>query len=408
MIERRHGLWTWTLALAVAGIAGHARTQEPHIITPPVQTAETFKQFAAFFDILGKSYVEPGRIRPSEHTADALRAYLRSLDPEAALMPAPEQLMASIGVEGPLVDIGVSFSTRNRFPAIITTHEGSPAQAAGLLWGDEIRAINGQSLENADLAACYLRIWGAVDSQMELVVHDPADGQTRTLVIQRRLPVPVPAVAVKYIAGGTAYRRLPEFTVAAVESLREDLIRMEKERPRGLVLDLRNNPGGAFQAAQIAADMFLPAGAVIVAVDYPNADKHTVFHANDARKFNVPLVLLVNGGTSAEAEIFAAALRDNQRARLVGVATCGRGRKIEQFKLPDGMSLYIPVARYRPPSNKDYHGTGLAPDVAVNMPRDDERKLSVTGFGNFNWIENKRQVLDLDKTLARALELLDK
>lgn len=408
MIQRRHRWWTCLLALGLTGFADAARAQEPHIITPPAQTSEAFKQFAAFFDVLGKSYVDPGRLRPAEHTAEALRAYLRSLDPEAALMPAPDQLMATIGAEGPLVDIGASLSTRNRFPTIITTHEGGPAQTAGLLWGDEIRAINGQSLENADLAACYQLMWGAVDSQMELVAHDPAVGQSRSLVIQRRLPVAPPVATVKYIAGGTAYRRLTEFTVAAVESLREDLIRMEKERPRGLILDLRNNPGGAFQAAQIAADMFLPAGAIIITVDYPNADKRAVFHANDSRKFNVPLVLLVNGGTSAEAEIFAAALRDNQRAKLVGSATGGRGRKIEQFKLPGGLTLYIPVARYRPPSNKDYHGTGLVPDTASNMARDDERKLSMTGFGNFDWLENKRQVLDQDKTLARALELLGK
>jgi carboxyl-terminal processing protease len=308
--------------------------------------------------------------------------------------------------DGPLVDIGLSVSTRNQYPTVITPHEASPSQLAGLLWGDQIRAINGRSLDNADLGECYLLMWGAVNSAVELTVYDPVSATTRPVVIQRTPPKAVPRPTVKFIAGGVAYRRLPEFTVAAVEALREDLIRLEKERSRGLILDIRNNPGGVFEAMQVAAKMFLPQGATIVTVEYPDPSQRAVFISDDTHKFIMPLAVLVNGGTSSEAEIFAAALHDNKRAQLVGSATFGKGRKIGQFPMPDGAMLYIPVARYVPPSGKDYHGTGLTPHLAVDIPRATERKMATDGFGAFDWLEHRQAILATDKPLARALDAL--
>ena len=143
-------------------------------------------------------------------------------------------------------------------------------------------------------------------------------------------------------------------------------------------------------------------------MDFARPEQRVVFASDASAKFNAPVTVLVNGGTAAEAEVFAAALRDHRRAQLVGSRTFGRGLRYGLFALPDGSALHIPTARYLPPSKKSFQDTGLAPDVAVELPREVERRLARAGFGSFDWVNDRAAVLKTDLALARALEILSR
>lgn len=210
-----------------------------------------------------------------------------------------------------------------------------------------------------------------------------------------------PPARLQFLSAGIAYLRLPDFTTAAVEQLRRALSYAQTTQARGLILDIRNNPGGEFGAAIAAAQMFLPADVEIVTLIHSTGPGAT-FSSDKRKKFTTPVVLLVNSGTAAEAEFFTGALCDHKRARLVGSKTAGRGRFFSQFALPDGSALLLPTAYYLTPSRQKFHGTGFSPDESVSMP------AGPASFGAFDWVNDKRAILATDLPLARALDLLSK
>jgi carboxyl-terminal processing protease len=158
----------------------------------------------------------------------------------------------------------------------------------------------------------------------------------------------------------------------------------------------------------VAASFFLVKGAEIVALEYGSPGLHTTFVSDENLKVTTPLVLLVNGGTAAEAEVFAAALQDNHRARIVGTQTFGRGFLTASTALADGSVLVTPTAYYMRPSKQILQEKGLTPDVIVELPRETERSLARAGFGTFDWKTDRREVLATDLPLAKAMSLLAK
>ncbi len=215
---------------------------------------------------------------------------------------------------------------------------------------------------------------------------DPeADLLTPEQFVATKQPAPLPVtspIQVTNLAPSIAYCRLAEITSAGAKELRGQLLPGRKGHR--LILDLRNNAGGSFDAALQYARLFLLADTRIVALDFARPEQRVGFVSDGTPKFSAPVALLVNGGTAAEAEILAAALRDNGRSVLVGGRTAGRGLHYEIVALADGFGLKIPVSRYLPPSKRSFHGTGLTPDEIIDT--------------------NTVQKTDL--ALARALEIL--
>ncbi len=377
---------------------------EPSVVTPPPATHSTFTQFANILECLQKNYVYPLHISASEHSTAALREFVRSLDPEADLLTADEVAAAAT----PKGDVGLSLALHGDYPTAIAPHDGSPAQKARLLAGDQIVAIDGQTTAHARLFKVASQLRGEIGSTISLRVLDPGSGKTRDVTLTRAADRSQPPPSLKFLGDGIAYLRIGEFTLPVVEKLHAEMKRAQAQKTRAVILDLRNNAGGAFDATLVAARLFLPANADIVALEYSQPAFRTAFVSDVSEKFNAPLVVLVNGGSADEAEIFAAALSDKKRARLVGTKTFGHGQLITQFPLPDGSALLIPTAVYLPPSRRVFDETGLTPEVSVSVARETERNLSAAGFGSFDSAKDKAQTVSADPALARAVELLAK
>lgn len=382
--------------------------EQPRILTPSPSAFDSLSRFSTILESLQKNYVRPAAVHDADRVTVGLGEYVRSIDPDADLLTPEEALAATLPLPDGAGDLGLVLAIRNDLPTVVTPRDGSAAQRAGLIAGETITAINGQSTAHARLRDIHERLRGPIGSKITLRLVDPVSDERRDFQLERIVAPPPQITEVIFMGSGIVYCRVGEFSVAVVERLRAELAKAKIQRASGLILDLRNNPGGTFNAAQGAASLFLPPRAEIVALDYANPAFRTTFVSDDSNKYTPPLALLVNGGTAAEAEIFAAALRDNKRARLVGSRTAGQGRLSALFSMPDGASLLLPTAYYLPPSKQPFHDTGLTPDVVVELPRNVERQLATAGFGAFDWSENKRAVLETDLQLARAFQLLAK
>jgi carboxyl-terminal processing protease len=379
----------------------------PRVLTPTPSSFETLSRFTELLEVLQKTYAQPTRINTARSTTAALRGFVRSIDPEADLL-TPEEAAVTNELADTAAVVGLNFAIRDGFPTVISPRDGSPAENAGLLGGEQIIAITDVPTAHARRIEVDRLLGGPRDFPVNLRVLDPRTGAVRDLHLRRTVPGPVPQTVLRYLDKNVAYYRLPQFNQDTVESLRAAMILAKSKGTAGIILDLRNNAGGAFEAAQVAASFFLPKSTEIVALEYGSPGLHTDFVSDESLKITTPLVLLVNGGTAAEAEVFAAALQDNNRARIVGSQSFGRGFLTASAQLSDGSVLVIPTAYYMRPSKQILEDKGLTPDAIVDLSRETERSLARAGFGTFDWKTDHNEVLTTDLPLAKALSLLAK
>lgn len=396
-------IFGWLACHAVAALAAN----EPRILTPAPSSFETLSRFTHLLEALQTHYVQPGRINTDWYTTVALRGFVRSIDPEADLLTAEEAASTNESANA-AADIGLSFVIRDDFPTVVSPHDGSPAESAGLLAGEQIISIGDVPTPHARRLDVDRLLHGPSNLPINLRVIDPRTGAVRDVHLPRTGRAFPRGAALRFLDNGVAYYRLAEFTPATLESFRAAMTLAKSERPAGIILDLRNNPGGTFPAAQIATSFFLPKGKEIVSLDYADPTLRTTFVSDESLNVTAPLVLLVNDGTAAEAEVFAAALQDNQRARVVGSRSFGRGLFVTSTRLSDGSVLVVPTAYFLRPSKQVLQDKGLTPDAVVELPRETERSLARTGFGTFDWSKDKAGVLATDLPLAKALSLLTK
>ncbi len=388
------------LLVACAALAA----DEPQVVTPPASsTFNAFTQFAQVLKTLQEHYIDPGKISSGQSVTTALRGFVRTLDADAELY-APGELDPPADE---LVDFGARLVWRNGHPTVVSPRDGTTAQQAGLLSGEQIVAINDNPTANLRLIEVERQLRGRVGDNCLLRVLDPGTG-VREIVVRRVAPAAAGQVGIRFLSGGVGYVRLGAFSPETANQLAEILNAPVRQRPSALILDLRNNHGVRFPTVQLTAQLFLPAGAEVLALDYPRSQRRATFVSKTKTPFTGPLVVLINAGTAEAAEVFAASLRDHQRARLVGTTTFGLGRQFQSFPLPDGSQLSLPVAFYLPPSKKPYHTTGVEPDVVVPLERDVERQLATAGFGHFTSPRAQKDSLARDRQLAKALELLTK
>jgi carboxyl-terminal processing protease len=383
---------------------------EPGVLNLGGSPYDLIRRFASTLEVIGRNYVEPGQINAPKHSVAALRAYVRSLDPDADLLTAEEVMALRQPNPAVSAEPGIALALREGKVTVVCPLEGSPAQNAGLIGGEGILSINGQSTREKRLSEVVMQMRGPAGSSLVLEVGDAVGKELRIVKVERTELKPRPVCPAKFLGDGVAYLRLPEFATATMEPFLAELKRVQAQKPRGLVLDLRNNQGGMFDAMMIVADALLPAKAEVTQFEYPDSKREARFVSGGSVvvRPTVAVVVLVNGGTAGTAEILAAALRDNKRAHLVGSTTFGHGRLVSPFPLEDGNRVLLPTAYYRTPSGKRFHGVGVAPDEVVTLAREEERRLSTAGYGTFNWVDDREAVLKSDLQLARAFALLQK
>jgi carboxyl-terminal processing protease len=317
--------------------------------------------------------------------------------------------------QGEFGGVGIIIGIKDNALTVIAPIEDTPAYRAGILAGDRIEEINSNKTEGISIGEAVKHLRGAKGSTVVLKVLRPKTNETKEHTIVREQIKIASVKGTRMLNEQIGYIRIVQFnepTAGAVQAAVEKLL---KEKLRGLILDLRNNPGGLLSSAIEVSEKFLPKGALIVATkgrgmleNQPPAKAGGKYHYTD-----FPLVILVNNGTASAAEIVAGALQDHKRAVLIGEMTFGKGSVQSLLPLDDGAALRLTTAKYYTPSQRVIHEKGIEPDIVVPMTQDEWQKVLLKRGRIENpefFAQDKTDPKELanitDRQLDRALDML--
>ena len=343
------------------------------IPTPRNDAEETFQLFWDAWDLVQRHYYDD---LPSmqEITYAAIRGMLDTLgdkytafiEPDVAAILEEDATGQFEGI-GAFVDLDEEGGVR-----IVDTFENSPAESAGLRAEDRVVAVDGESVVGVPLYEAIGKIRGPAGSEVVLTVEREGRSDPFSVtVIRARLEIPI--VESEMRDDGVGYIRLTEFSATASDSLEEGLDALLEQDPEGIVLDLRQNPGGWLDQAINVADLFLDDKLVAVERFSDGSEREFDARSGDIGE-KIPLVVLVNNGSASASEIVAGALQDHERAVLVGTPTFGKGSVQRPFTLSDGSELRVTVALWFTPDDQRIQGQGLTPDIEVPWPEEERQE----------------------------------
>jgi len=283
---------------------------------------------------------------------------------------SPEMVKAEHTIEtGQFAGIGAEVQMKNNRVVVVAPLDGSPAQKAGLRPGDIIVDVDGRDITGFPLPEVVQKIMGPPGSRMTLTVEDPATGEERTLTIRRAI-IRLQSVTWSMLPGlPIAHVRIAFFSKGASKDLEKSLAEIVHRGAKGLVLDLRNDPGGLLEMAVDVASQFLESGAVLQEKN-AKGEIRPVAVETGVKKYALPMVVLTNAGTASASEIVAGALQDAKRATIVGETTFGTGTVLSPIPLSDGSALLLAVMEWLTPSGRTIWHKGIRPDVEVSLPGD--------------------------------------
>jgi carboxyl-terminal processing protease len=343
-------------------------TPAPTIVIPPAQ-GTTFDLFWEAWALIQRDYY--GTL-PSEEelTYGAIRGALNTLnDPFTGFI---EPSVAEINRQddsGSFEGIGAYVTMEDGWLKIVSTFKDQPAEQAGLRSGDIVLKVDDTEIVNMSIYEAISLIRGPAGSQVRLTIA--REGQDPFEVEITRASIEIPIVESEMRDDGIGYLQLYDFSTDASVKLADAIEELESQGATGLVLDLRGNPGGWLNEAILVSGLFLPKDDVVVIERYKDAAPQVLRTPNDPVAPDIPLVVLVNGGSASASEIVAGALQDYGRAVLVGEQTFGKGSVQWPHELSNGAELRVTVAHWFTPNDRAIHGEGLAPDIVVALTEED-------------------------------------
>ncbi len=349
---------------------------------------ESLKRFSRVLELVESHYVEEPALK--ELIDGAMKGMLEGLDPHSTFMNQDEYEKMQETTSGEFSGVGIEISSENGQVTVVSPIEDTPAFRAGVQPGDIILSIDGAPTQELSLQEVVSKIRGPKGTEVELSILHLNSNTPQTLRITRD-SIPLISVKMRELEEGYHWLRLTRFSERTTDDLHEALEKAQKNGIKGIVLDMRNNPGGLVDEAVSVADTFLERGQ-IVSIKGRNRSTHHEFSAKKQKSdVLVPLVVLVNAGSASASEIVAGALRDHKRAIILGERTFGKGSVQNIIPLADGSGLKLTIALYYTPNGHSIQAEGIKPDLEIpfEQPSDDK--------------ENSRNIVR-EKDLDRHLE----
>lgn len=294
----------------------------------------------------------------------AVAGIVESLDDPYSVYLEPKTFAAlQEQIKGSFGGLGILVGLKDGSPTVVRAFEGTPAARAGIEAGDVIVKINDSDAAGIDLETAITLMRGPVGSTINLTM-DRLGSQLQFTIVREEISVPT--VEGKVIDNsGIGYIMISQFTERTPEEMRETLLVLQESQVRGLILDLRDNPGGELMSAVNVAKYFIPKGPIVY-IDYRNGRDQEF--SSEGNTIGLPLVVLINSGSASAAEILAGAVKDTGAGTLVGTVTFGKGVVQTLFQLDNGAGLKLTTARYLTPNKNDINLKGIEPDVVVQQP----------------------------------------
>lgn len=327
---------------------------------------ETYKQLEIFSNVLSilqNNYVE--EIDTTEVLNGAIKGLLFSLDPHSAYLPPEGLKELQEETQGTFSGIGIEVTIKDDLLTVVSPIENTPADRAGLRANDIILEIDGKKTKNMGPYEAIKQLRGKPGTDVTISIHRKGWEELKEITLTRDL-IPLQSVKMETLSPGFVYSRITNFQSHTATDYKNALSATKKSEPiRGLILDLRNNPGGLLHQAVNIVDIFLSEG-TIVSTKGRITEQNTIFSAhNNSSETDFPIVVLVNEGSASAAEIVAGAIQAHKRGIIVGSQTFGKGSVQTIIPLPDGAGLRMTTAKYFTPDDKSIQALGITPDVEV-------------------------------------------
>jgi len=384
-------------------------------------TRDQLMVFAEALSIIEDNHVDPKDTKQLIY--GAIKGMVTSLDSHSSFMAPEDFKELQIETKGSFSGIGIEITLKDNLLIVVSPIEGTPAYRAGLQAGDRIIKIDGQNTKNMSLLDAVRRIRGTKGSTITLTIMRENADKLKTISMVREI-IPIRSVRLRYFEDGLGYIRITNFQDKTDHDLKQGLKDLQsKLKPlRGLILDLRNDPGGLLDQAVKVSDEFLTSG-LIVYTEGRNRTQSMRFYANDRStglEKNLPLVVLINEGSASASEIVAGAIQDQKRGLIVGTKSFGKGSVQSIIPLEDGSALRLTTAHYYTPSGRSINEKGIQPDLVVEAPPIPEgksvkdlrqealdRRMRGEGIIDKSWtIPISNEELGKDPQLARAVQVL--
>jgi carboxyl-terminal processing protease len=368
-----------------------------------------------------QDYVDGEKVTYSELIQAAMKGMLSTLDPHSEFMDARKYTDLKNDTEGAFGGVGIVVGMRDNFLTVVAPMEDSPAYEAGILAGDRIVKIEGRTTEKITLPEAVRKLRGEPGSKVTITVQRRTDEQTGEDTDHTLTRAIIKVDTVKDLNGRrefplnddkVGYVRITQFGEHTTEELREALDKMEEAGMEGLVIDLRNNPGGLLDQAVKVCDIFLPDDQLIVSTEGRNGRlKGEEYKATGKDEYpDLKIAILVNKWSASASEIVSGCLQDVKRAFVIGETTFGKGSVQSIMPLNDGSALRLTTAKYYTPSHKVIHEKGITPDSIVSLSAEEEEALFlkrlVGGFESLNEDQRAKVEAVRDVQLDRALDYL--
>jgi carboxyl-terminal processing protease len=344
------------------------------------KTYQTLKLFTEVLEELEKNYVDEVDADTLIH--NAIKGMVGNLDPHSSFMPPEAFDDLQDDTKGEFSGIGIVITMKDNILTVVSPIEGTPAYKAGIQAGDIIIKID-------DLSTKGMALWEAVSKMRgprykQVLITIIREGATVPLVFDlKRDLIPMTSVRSAVLKPGYGYLRVTNFRMNTVEDMEKQLKKLEqsKDKLKGLIIDLRDNPGGLLDQAIKISDLFLDQG-VIVSIKGRLEKNTQVFNAYPGQdKRDYPIVVLINGGSASASEIVAGALQDHSRALILGTTSFGKGSVQTVRPLKDGFGIKYTIARYYTPNGRSIQAKGIQPDIEVEFAILEKKEKKASGFG---------------------------
>ena len=336
--------------------------EEKDVDVLPLNEIRTFTEI---FSKIKNDYVE--NINDKKLLENAIRGMLQGLDPHSAYLDKEAYKELQEGASGKFGGLGIEVGYEDGFVKVISPIDDTPAQRAGVKAGDLIIKLDGKSVKGISLMEAVKMMRGKPGSEIVLTILREGEEKPFNLSVVRDV-ITIKSIKAETIEPGFMYIRISNFQIHTVDDMRKSLKKLKNENTdnlQGLVLDLRNNPGGLLNAAVGVSDLFLNNG-LIVYTEGRIKDSKLKFTAKPTEVFkNIPIIVLVNGGSASASEIVAGALQDHKRAIIMGERTFGKGSVQTILPMSDETALKLTTARYFTPSGRSIQASGIEPDMIV-------------------------------------------
>ena len=391
-------LWLVFMVSVVISIAGAGFYHK--LSAGSDETYKGLKIFSDVLEIVEKNYVDP--VESEDLIEKAIQGMVSSLDPHSALLPPEAYQELRIDTEGKFTGIGIHVTMRDGFVTVVSPIEGTPAFKAGVKARDKIVKVDG--VATTELRDAVKRMRGPKGTTVVITVIRETEKEPIDFTLVRDV-IPIRSVKSTTLEPGYGYIRITNFRDSTTDDVVAALEKLEQAENglKGLVLDLRDNPGGILSQAISVSDLFLDQGTILTIKG--RHDKHNNVYKARGNEISreYPLIVLVNGGSASASEIVAGALKDHNRALLLGTQTFGKGSVQTVESLRDGYGLKFTIARYYTPSGQSIQATGIKPDITVpkEEPNTQDKSTSPEGLLKEKDLKNhlkSKPLKDTDKT----------